>query len=814
MIKCDDPAARPFTGLCTAVETLVSVFESQDQPECVLYFLRQNGLVTLGSKFLEFPVNMQLSTFKLLQTLIDNVCARDESIAKDIDMALGITAFLQSVKSSGFNEDLKEILAEFLLSLASLMKSTPGLLVRWFEFIESFGGAPVLGTNDDEPDSDKMGFNRQFPMFYIMIDYIYHDGFVGEYARTGLLYLIEVSSKSEQLVLWIIHSDLGSYMASGLGALYSQVWNAVIQKNSTNAEKLVNNEPISTEDGLENDIHLNTFLSYISFWQDLMKALGSQTQTDILQRLVDHFVYRFDAQFVRQILYPSIVESSDELGGYSDLLIELLATILNVLDHNRLSQIIVCYFLGQAMENPVLQYRQKKKERRASQKAEPRPSALLHQASFLENEALVRPSTGNSSNVLQPIYTRPLLTFEDIFRVSLDSPYSDKRARSLVLLSVLISKYYVYVVGKLFPVSSTVPTIVNGQETRPYRPVKIDALEELQTIEQVLKPMVDKDAGVVESCNEEEVYLQSGLLGRYHRENYVTALLQMRKAPSPQPQLLQHLCAKDLQLLETHIKVFKIARPSYPIKVHRINGASRMKVNPNPNDQHTNSHENGKLISESGFKEWKPNVIEKVVKEMLPRFFENGIKENLVLTQIIARLCTCGWIDLRGWFLEELVRILGELKMEYLEKKRDVKVDDEEHNGALDENVLSEHETEHERKREHEPEPGTRRFSWVYSPSSFFSKSKDRPSTPPTQPNTLDPSRSTLLSTPGSANAIEQVPDTTNDLQEYNELDELVESANQEKLNLVTFYEALHEMYSIFIVRAELYDQEGDELLN
>lgn len=233
---------------------------------------------------------------------------------------------------------------------------------------------------------------------------------------------------------------------------------------------------------------------------------------------------------------------------------------------------------------------------------------------------MARPSTSSTSSVVQPVYTRPLLTFEDIFRVSLDSPYSNKRARSLVLLSVLISKYYVYVVGKLFPVSNTVPTIVNGQETRPYRPVKIDAMEELQTIEQVLKPMVDKDAGIVESCNEEEVYLQSGLLGRYHRENYVTALLQMCKAPSPQPQLLQHLCAKDLQLLETHIKVFKIARPSYPIKVHRINGATRMKVNPNINDQHTNSHENGKPISESGIKEWKPNVIEKVVKEMLPRF--------------------------------------------------------------------------------------------------------------------------------------------------------------------------------------------------
>lgn len=51
--------------------------------------------------------------------------------------------------------------------------------------------------------------------------------------------------------------------------------------------------------------------------------------------------------------------------------------------------------------------------------------------------------------------------------------------------------------------------------------------------------------------------------------------------------------------------------------------------------------------------------------------------------------------------------------------------EDGEHNDTLDENVLSENEPEHE--PEPEPEPGTRRFSWVYSPGSFFPNPKTSP---------------------------------------------------------------------------------------
>jgi hypothetical protein len=64
---------------------------------------------------------------------------------------------------------------------------------------------------------------EDFPLFYLLIDYVHHEGRVGDFSRTGLLYIVESASTSEELERWIVESDLATLMASGLGALYSQL---------------------------------------------------------------------------------------------------------------------------------------------------------------------------------------------------------------------------------------------------------------------------------------------------------------------------------------------------------------------------------------------------------------------------------------------------------------------------------------------------------------------------------------------------------------------------------------------------------------
>jgi len=58
---------------------------------------------------------------------------------------------------------------------------------------------------------------------YQLIDHVHHEGRIGDFARTGLLYIFESASKSQDLEKWIVGSDLPTLMATGLGALYSQL---------------------------------------------------------------------------------------------------------------------------------------------------------------------------------------------------------------------------------------------------------------------------------------------------------------------------------------------------------------------------------------------------------------------------------------------------------------------------------------------------------------------------------------------------------------------------------------------------------------
>lgn len=673
-------------------------------------------------------MTMQIATFNLFQTLIDYVCARDEAIAKDMDMALGITAFLQSLLNYTIvNKAFEEILAEFLLSLASLMKSTPGLLVKWFEFIEAFGGAPALSKKGDDLSDDEndkviarkpstpkqkgratnlIQYNREFPMFYILIEYIHHEGNVGEYARTGLLYLIEVAAMSQPLVRWVIDSDLGAFMASGLGALYSQVCRTVAKDDWQNPSIIGVTIP---EDATEsNDMNkygeyastqdkdLHTFLSYLLFWQDMLKVLDdhehreSDTNDDnCLDDLINHLMFNFDALFVRQLLYPSVVESSDVEGGYSSVLIEILATVLNSLDYGRLSQLIVCYFLGQSIKNPIVSERIRRRRRGSrssdiSSKSNSRPVSKSNSNLLRSGLNDNRPVSSSSNSSFISIHTRPILTLEDIVRESLESNDTSKRACTLKLVSILVSKYYPYITEKLVPISTAIPHHVDGISTKHYKLVKIHVLEELEELETVLKVHLDideedrqNDMSKNDSFKDDGIPLDGDLLDLYHQDAHHIALLQMRKVPSPQPQLLAQLSSRDLMNIEINRKMLKIMRPTPP-KIHRLSrvGKSIIKAdtiesadNPDPSSGDVLDPVNEDKTSISyGSATIAKNIIEIILCDMFPRFFDNGFAENLALTQVIARLGTCGWIDMRGWVLEEIVKTLKVLKEEYAEK--------------------------------------------------------------------------------------------------------------------------------------------------
>lgn len=123
-------------------------------------------------------------------------------------------------------EEEEAHLVELLFGVANKIRLQTEILPAWF-----VPGREVdrpTGLSDETKEFAGATRKNDFPLFYLLIDYVHHEGRAGDFARTGLLYIIETASQSKDLERWLIESDLATLMASGLGALYSQLsrWGA------------------------------------------------------------------------------------------------------------------------------------------------------------------------------------------------------------------------------------------------------------------------------------------------------------------------------------------------------------------------------------------------------------------------------------------------------------------------------------------------------------------------------------------------------------------------------------------------------------
>ena len=135
---------------------------------------------------------------------------------KDKAFADALIGFVSTISASALPIDTEAAAIEVLYHVAAKLRLEPQLLSTWFR--PSKKGWAL-------PSDSKQAFKEkeEFLLFYLILDYVYHDGRTGDFARTGLLYLIESAAYSATLEQWIIESDLATLMASGLGALYSQL---------------------------------------------------------------------------------------------------------------------------------------------------------------------------------------------------------------------------------------------------------------------------------------------------------------------------------------------------------------------------------------------------------------------------------------------------------------------------------------------------------------------------------------------------------------------------------------------------------------
>ncbi|KAH6625567.1 Retinoic acid induced 16-like protein-domain-containing protein [Boeremia exigua] len=361
--------------------------------------------------------------------LIDS---EEEDFLENDVFAVSLMNFINRTVGSGamnVGEDIEADIVELLFGIAAKIRLQPEILPVWFTTTTDTASRAQAQGSDFAGVTQK----EDFPLCYQLIDHVHHEGRIGDFARTGLLYVFESASKSMTLEQWIVNSDLPTLMASGLGALYSQLSRKLSILHPQDNLPLVlsfsdyvETKPNNDTENLHTDefqSHIGTFLSYLAFWQDVLEHCRS---ADVRHTLIDHF----HVLFLQQLLYPSLLESSDADGGSSVAVLTYLRRILDALDHPELVHMILQYLL--ALPDRAITGRAP----RSSAAVKRRRTLVLMTQSEKEEERL-NPS---------------LFNLVDLILGSTDSRNSQTVTSALKLTTVILGKNHSYGLGSLIKV--------------------------------------------------------------------------------------------------------------------------------------------------------------------------------------------------------------------------------------------------------------------------------------------------------------------------------------------------------------------------
>ena len=218
----------------------------------------------------------------------------------------GLLVRITGANSIRLGSDTEVRVVELAFNITTKIRLEPHILPAWFKLRGDASGAQDDKFRDERERFTGRTQKEDFPLFYLLMDYIHQEGKMGDFARTGLLYIIEAASNSVELEQWIVESDLSTLMATGLGALYSQLSRKLVVDHPPQDLPPVlalsdYQHPESTFGVVSScspdfRLHLETFLSHLLFWQDVLNHCRS---SEIRSTLLEHF----QVIFLQQLLY-------------------------------------------------------------------------------------------------------------------------------------------------------------------------------------------------------------------------------------------------------------------------------------------------------------------------------------------------------------------------------------------------------------------------------------------------------------------------------------------------------------------------------
>jgi tRNA threonylcarbamoyladenosine modification (KEOPS) complex Pcc1 subunit len=334
---------------------------------CMEYFLK-NGilhfLVNVSEKA-DYPVGMRSETIRTVASMIDLLDDRflvQHAVHKPTIRLLRFCV-LDEQQSDQYDEDLVDL----MYIICSKIHGFPALLNIFFHD-RQWLTTPQKTQHTTTPDQTQSPENPlltnhqrnvqgekkpdyEFVLFSYLLRFVHREGRSGDFARTGLLFLMEMATG--QLGDFILESDFATIMAAGLGALYSQLPRKLVVQEETDVPNNSTTYLLASDQdtmGMPFDIDIETsnssdfrsrldsFLKLLEFCQDVLTRCPSvEICVSLLQNI--------RSIFLENILYPSILECSDT-DGSAVAVISYIDMILQTLQQDELVDVVVGFLMA------------------------------------------------------------------------------------------------------------------------------------------------------------------------------------------------------------------------------------------------------------------------------------------------------------------------------------------------------------------------------------------------------------------------------------------------------------------------------------
>ncbi|KAI8647836.1 Retinoic acid induced 16-like protein-domain-containing protein [Parasitella parasitica] len=409
---------------------------------CMEYFLKHGilqFLVTMAEKA-DYPVGIRGEAIQMVSNMIELL--DDRFLVHNAVHKPTIKLLRFCVLDDRQSELYSDSLVDLMYTICSKIHGFPALLNIFFHD-KHWLTTPQKSTSAEQPTAIAQSANvdgshdYEFLLFTYLLRFVHREGRSGDYARTGLLFLMEMAD--DPLGDFILESDFATIMAAGLGALYSQLPRKLvvqeeadqIYSNATSYLLGQSNPKVGTHNmrfpiGLgaeysnspEFKYQLDSFLKLLEFCQDVLFRCPSVNICNSLLSSVRTI-------FLENILYPSILECSD-VDGSSVAVMSYIDLILQTLEHDELSKVVVGYLMDDGDQSPSADTKEKSVVKDAS-------------VSFID------------------------FTLKDLILSRLKSTSQTTVIATLKLLKTLVTNHCQYSLGLLSisPDTSKTPTIVS-----------------------------------------------------------------------------------------------------------------------------------------------------------------------------------------------------------------------------------------------------------------------------------------------------------------------------------------------------------------